>query len=113
MAAAARTSAIAAVRAPPLSPDVGVVNGYAENARLGMHVDRPSGRHPCIPVVAISLGDDAEFSYKRSWKRSAATQTLLLRSGDVLVFGGRRRGLRPSHRRGAPRAVGRPSRLRA
>lgn len=45
---------------PLICADVAVVNGYKRAARLGMHVDRRSTRHPAIPVVAISLGETAE-----------------------------------------------------
>jgi len=75
------------------SVDVAVVNGYRQHAKLGLHADRASARHPGVPVVAVSLGDSAEFVWKRSWKRSAQLERLLLGSGDVLIFGGSARGM--------------------
>ena len=78
---------------PTIAADVAVVNAYKREARLGMHVDRRSMLHPGIPVVAISLGESAEFVFKTSWKQRAATQRVILRSGDVLVFGGKARGI--------------------
>ena len=49
--------------------------------------------HPGTPVVAVSLGDSAEFVWKRSWRRSLPLERLVLRSGDVLIFGGAARGM--------------------
>ena len=78
---------------PTLRCDVAVVNAYRAGSRLGLHVDKRSLRHPGLPVVAISLGDEAEFVFKRSWKASAPSHRVILRSGDVLVFGGSARGM--------------------
>ena len=62
-------------------------------ARLGLHVDRRSTRHAATPVVAISLGESAEFVWKRSWKKALPLERLLLRSGDILIFGGAARAM--------------------
>lgn len=78
---------------PLIRADVAVVNAYKRGARLGLHVDRRSTKHPGIPVVAISLGESAEFVFKPSWKAKAAENRIILRSGDVLVFGGKARGI--------------------
>eukprot|EP00908_Phaeocystis_cordata_P005335 Transcript_15813.p2 GENE.Transcript_15813~~Transcript_15813.p2 ORF type:complete len:252 (+),score=103.88 Transcript_15813:103-858(+) len=79
---------------PPLETvDVAVVNAYRGSAKLGLHADRASARHPGTPVVAVSLGDSAEFVWKRSWRRSLPLERLVLRSGDVLIFGGSARGM--------------------
>ncbi|KAL1520315.1 hypothetical protein AB1Y20_021906 [Prymnesium parvum] len=78
---------------PLINSDVAVVNGYRRGAKLGMHVDRRSTKHPGIPVVAVSLGESAEFVFKKSWKRNATECRVILRSGDVLLFGGKARGI--------------------
>jgi alkylated DNA repair protein (DNA oxidative demethylase) len=83
--------------------DVAVVNAYRADARLGLHVDKPSRRGHAVPVVAFSIGDDAEFVYRRSWRKGAAEHALVLRSGDVLVFGARARGIVHGMRRVVPR----------
>ncbi|CAN0291329.1 unnamed protein product, partial [Hapterophycus canaliculatus] len=38
-------------------------------------------------------GQAATFQYRVSWKKTAATKSLRLESGDALVFGGRSRGI--------------------
>lgn len=78
---------------PLIESDVAVVNAYKRDAKLGMHVDRRSARHCGIPVVAISLGESAEFVFKNSWRARAQPNHVMLRSGDVLVFGGKARGI--------------------
>eukprot|EP00966_Prymnesium_polylepis_P293447 6777602-Prymnesium_polylepis.3 len=44
---------------PTIDADVAVVNAYKREAKLGLHQDRRSTKHPGIPVVAISLGESA------------------------------------------------------
>jgi len=97
---AAEASALAGAGA--FDPDVAVINAYDAGARLGEHVDRQSRRGRAVPVVAFSLGDDAEFVYRRSWKKGAAERTLRLSSGDALVFWGKCRDLVHGMSRVAP-----------
>lgn len=67
-------------------PESCLLNFYAEGARMGMHQDRDEADFT-QPVVSISLGDDALFRIG-NLTRGGATQSLWLRSGDVLVMGG-------------------------
>ena len=74
-------------------PDVCVVNVYTPKSRLSMHEDVYSRKNRGIPVVSISLGLSADFSYKRSWAKKHPKRNLLLHNGDALVFGGKSRGI--------------------
>eukprot|EP00903_Cladosiphon_okamuranus_P013798 g12841.t1 len=78
---------------PVLRPDICVVNHYTAASRLGWHQDLFSARDPGLPVISFSLGQQATFQYRVSWKKTAATKTIQLASGDALVFGGRSRGI--------------------
>ena len=44
-------------------------------------------------VSAVSLGSTALFEYKPSWRKKSPHHSLHLRSGDVLIFGGRSRAI--------------------
>ncbi|RYH09885.1 alpha-ketoglutarate-dependent dioxygenase AlkB [Tropicimonas sp. IMCC6043] len=68
------------------APDSCLVNFYAETARMGMHQDRDEADFD-QPVVSISLGDDALFRIG-NLTRGGKTESVWLRSGDVLVMGG-------------------------
>lgn len=68
------------------APESCLVNWYDAAARMGMHVDRDEA-DPTQPVVSISLGDDALFRIGNE-ERGGKTESLWLRSGDVLVMGG-------------------------
>jgi alkylated DNA repair protein (DNA oxidative demethylase) len=67
-------------------PDCCLVNYYGEGARMGLHQDRDEGDFS-FPVVSISLGDEALFRIGGQ-DRADGTESLWLRSGDVLVLGG-------------------------
>lgn len=67
-------------------PDCCLVNYYGEGARMGMHQDRDEADFDW-PVLSISLGDDALFRIGNI-QRGGTTQSVWLRSGDVLVMGG-------------------------
>ena len=100
--AAAHTATEACASVPSLEPGVCLVNHYGHSGRLGMHQDRsesPATLRRGSPVVSISIGDAAEFSYSatRPEETDAAStalgggskvQTVRLDSGDVLIFGG-------------------------
>ena len=75
-----------AVSGSERSPECCLVNFYAEGARMGLHQDRDEADF-AQPVVSISLGDDGLFRIGNE-TRGGATQSLWLRSGDVLVMGG-------------------------
>jgi alkylated DNA repair protein (DNA oxidative demethylase) len=70
-------------------PDAAIVNVYAPGARLGLHQD---GEEPSdAPVVTISLGDTCTFRMAGVDRRTGPFTDVELRSGDLLVFGGRNR----------------------
>ena len=75
-----------AVSGSDRSPECCLVNFYAEGARMGLHQDRDEADFS-QPVVSISLGDDGLFRIGNE-TRGGKTQSLWLRSGDVLVMGG-------------------------
>ena len=70
-------------------PEACLINWYGPGAKLGLHVDSDEEDTVC-PVVSISLGDDAVFRLG-GIKRRDRTRTLTLRSGDVVVLGGKAR----------------------
>ncbi|MGD9998271.1 MAG: alpha-ketoglutarate-dependent dioxygenase AlkB [Ilumatobacteraceae bacterium] len=67
-------------------PDAVIANLYAPGAKLGLHQDaeEPSD----APVVTISLGDDCVFRFAGVDRRTGPFVDVVLRSGDLLVFGG-------------------------
>ncbi|WP_370515285.1 alpha-ketoglutarate-dependent dioxygenase AlkB [Paracoccus sp. S-4012] len=67
-------------------PDSCLVNLYRDRARMGLHQDRDEA-DLTQPVVSVSLGDEALFRIGGA-ERGAPTQSLWLRSGDVLVLEG-------------------------
>ena len=68
------------------APDCCLINFYGPEARMGMHQDRDEADFSW-PVVSISLGDDALFRVGGT-ERGGPTESLWLRSGDVVVIGG-------------------------
>ncbi len=68
------------------APDCCLVNFYGAGARMGLHQDKDEGDFS-YPVVSISLGDLALFRMG-GVDRAEGTQSLWLRSGDVVVMGG-------------------------
>ncbi len=67
-------------------PDCCLVNLYLEGARMGMHRDADEADFRW-PVVSVSLGDDALFRIG-NLDRGGRTESVWLRSGDVVVMGG-------------------------
>ena len=73
-----------------IEPDICLINCYPEGGRLGLHQDkdeRPETIEAGIPVVSFSLGDSAKFMIGGT-KRKDPVQTVILESGDAIVFGG-------------------------
>jgi alkylated DNA repair protein (DNA oxidative demethylase) len=70
-------------------PDCCLVNHYGPKARMGMHRDADE-KDFSWPVLSISLGDSAVFRIG-GLRRSDPTASVLLESGDVVVFGGEAR----------------------
>ena len=67
-------------------PESCLVNWYAADARMGLHQDRDEA-DLSQPVVSVSLGDDALFRIGNR-EKGGTTETVTLRSGDVVVMGG-------------------------
>ena len=92
------------------NPDAAIVNLYAPRARLGLHQD---GEEPAdAPVVTVSLGDACVFRLAGVDRRTRPFTDVVLRSGDVLVFGGANRriyhGVPKVHDGTAPAGLGLP-----
>ncbi len=68
------------------APEACLVNYYGEQAKMGPHQDRDE-RALDVPVLSISLGDEARFRIGGT-TRNAATRAFPLRSGDAFTFGG-------------------------
>jgi alkylated DNA repair protein (DNA oxidative demethylase) len=67
-------------------PQCCLVNWYADGARMGLHQDRDEADFD-MPVVSISLGDEALFRVG-GLERGGPTRSVWLRSGDVAVMAG-------------------------
>lgn len=67
-------------------PECCLVNFYTGAAKMGLHQDRDEADFD-MPVVSVSLGDDALFRIGND-TRGGKTESLWLTSGDVMVMGG-------------------------
>lgn len=67
-------------------PEACLINFYSDTAKMGLHQDRDEQAF-AAPVVSVSLGDDCLFRIGAT-KRGGPTQSMRLRSGDVIVLGG-------------------------
>lgn len=67
-------------------PECCLINWYGEGARMGLHQDRDEGDFAC-PVVSVSLGDEGLFRMGNV-ERGGRTESVWLKSGDVVVMGG-------------------------
>jgi len=81
-------------------PDCCLLNWYGPDARMGLHQDRDEADFT-QPVLSVSLGDDGLFRVGNV-ERGGPTESLWLRSGDVLVMEGASRLLRHGIDRIAP-----------
>lgn len=70
-------------------PECCLVNFYTGTAKMGLHQDRDEADFD-MPVVSVSLGDDALFRVGTE-ERGGTTESVWLASGDVLVLGGEAR----------------------
>lgn len=68
------------------APECCLINWYHETARMGMHQDRDEA-DLSQPVVSVSLGDDGLFRMGNT-TRGGKTESVWLRSGDVVVMNG-------------------------
>jgi len=71
------------------APECCLINFYSESAKMGLHQDRDEA-DLSQPVLSLSLGDDGLFRIGNK-TRGGSTQSLWLRSGDVMVMGGEAR----------------------
>lgn len=74
------------ITASPRLPDCCLINWYGEGARMGLHQDKDEADFN-YPVLSISLGDDGLFRMGNE-TRGGSTQSVWLKSGDVVVMGG-------------------------
>ena len=73
-----------------IQPDVCIMNYYAADAKMGVHQDkdeRPETIAAGIPIVSVSLGDEARFVVGGLLRRDPMFP-VMLKSGDVIVMGG-------------------------
>jgi len=70
----------------PREPECCLINYYAEAAKMGLHQDKDEADFS-MPVVSVSLGDEALFRMGGQNRRDP-TQSIWLSSGDVVVMGG-------------------------
>jgi alkylated DNA repair protein (DNA oxidative demethylase) len=71
-------------------PDICLITFYGPEGRMGLHQDKDESAASLeagLPVVSVSLGDSARFQFG-GLRRRAPVETILLESGDVVVFGG-------------------------
>lgn len=66
--------------------DVALVNFYDADAKMGMHQDREEKAD--APVVSLSMGDACVFRFGNTENRNRPYTDVVLRSGDLFVFGG-------------------------
>lgn len=71
------------------APECCLINFYSEAAKMGLHQDHDEADFS-QPVLSISLGDDGLFRIGNK-TRGGSTQSLWLRSGDVMIMGGEAR----------------------
>ena len=73
-----------------LTSDICLINWYGPEGRMGLHQDKDESRASLeagLPVVSLSIGDTARFLFG-GLRRRDPLETLLLESGDAVVFGG-------------------------
>tara|TARA_R110000868_G_scaffold46352_1_gene153129 strand:+ start:3102 stop:3740 length:639 start_codon:yes stop_codon:yes gene_type:complete len=70
----------------PAAPEACLVNWYAPDSRMGMHVDWDEEATDAA-VISVSLGDKARFRIGGP-QRGGKTGSIVVSSGDVVVLGG-------------------------
>lgn len=68
------------------APDCCLINYYGADAKMGLHQDKDEASFDW-PVMSVSLGDEALFRIG-NLTRGGKTESVWLRSGDVVVMGG-------------------------
>lgn len=69
--------------------DMALINYYPPGASIGLHVD--GFEQSDAPVISLSIGDDALFRIGGTENCNKLWDDVTLCSGDVIVFGGRKR----------------------
>lgn len=70
----------------PAPPEACLVNWYAPDSRMGMHIDWDEEATDAA-VLSVSLGDKARFRIGGP-RRGGKTGSIVVSSGDVVVLGG-------------------------
>jgi alkylated DNA repair protein (DNA oxidative demethylase) len=70
----------------PQAPDACLINFYDAAAKMGAHQDVDEHDFDA-PILSVSLGDSCRFRFGGD-TRGGSTQSLVLETGDVLIFGG-------------------------
>lgn len=70
----------------PAPPEACLVNWYAPDSRMGLHVDWDEEATDAA-VISVSLGDKARFRIGGP-QRGGKTGSIIVSSGDVVVLGG-------------------------
>ena len=73
-----------------LEADLCILNHYDAEGRMGLHQDKDESERSIaagLPVVSVSLGDEARFLFGGPRRRDPV-EALRLESGDAFVFGG-------------------------
>ena len=73
-----------------LEADLCILNQYDAEGRMGLHQDKDESERSIaagLPVVSVSLGDEARFLFGGTRRRDPV-EALRLESGDAFVFGG-------------------------
>ncbi len=68
------------------TPDTALINLYDDEARMGMHQDKDE--LSLDPVISLSIGDSCTFRFGNTEARTKPYEDIVLRSGDLFVFGG-------------------------
>lgn len=89
-------------------PDTALINFYGAEARMGMHQDKDESSLEA--VVSLSIGDSCTFRFGNTETRTKPYEDIVLRSGDLFVFGGPSRlafhGVTKVHPGTAPQGCG-------
>ena len=66
---------------------------FCVTSKLGEHADVLTRSDAGVPVVSVSLGLSCDFEFRRGYGKKKPKRSLVLHSGDALVFGGRSRSI--------------------
>ncbi len=70
-----------------VEPECCLVNIYRRGSKLGLHVDRDEPAASDVPILSVSIGAPAILRVGGR-SRTSPTETMIVSSGDVLVFAG-------------------------